>query len=142
MFFFKIPATEWVYIRDQREKSGTKGAFQMGRNDIKESTKISKAMKRKAEEEASVQRKKEEEEEKAKELCERKKAFDAEMEEKERTSALVDNDASPSRETDNKIRAQLNPNPHNKLRFPNVAEQSIRYGIPLELAAASDSNTG
>ena len=139
---------ELAYIRDQREKIGTTGAFQMGNTDAKESKKIAQSLERKAEEEAAAERRRRKEEEEAAELQSRADSFEAEMTEMEmrddETLETKDDDASPSfqhRETDDAIRAKLNADPKNTTHFPNAVEQGLRYEVSREATAAIVTGT-
>ena len=136
-------------MRDQMTKTGTKGAYQIGNDDAKESEKIRRSLKRKTEEEAATERRKKKEEEEAAELLSRVETFEAEMAELEMRSDETVNDngvddeseSFTHRGTDDTVRAKANSGSLNKLHFPTAAEQSVRYSVSREATAAIVTET-
>ena len=147
----KIPKLDLAFMKDQQEKTGTKGRFQMAQGDSAETARQLKATKRKeieekatAEKEAKRKKEQEELQERmeeelhdrlAEEMMENEKAN---LNEEDMTEIHVDPTFHNER-----VERQIRSDTHsqNRTRLPKTAQSALRYDVSSRAAAAIATST-
>ena len=133
----KIPVKELIFIKGQRDKTGSIGPYQIGLPDLPEHKRQVKKQKRQEDESRRLaeykQRTKQDVLIHSKEICSPddendEYVADIEGENKENNELTIQDPSMPST-SKGKIE-------YNTLEIPNVAMQSIRYGVSLRATAA------
>ena len=147
----KIPKLDLPYIKDQREKKGTKGHMQMALGDAEETGRQLKATKRKEvevkrHEEKEAKKKREEEELHERMAQELEETIEEEM--KEQENSILNEEERTEMEVDatfqnERIERQIRSKTHsqNRTPLPRVAQSAIRYDVSRRAAAAISTST-